>query len=174
MRTWTKDQYRTARQNGTMNDPIGLDMHSAILVLAALAALASPPGAAAPFQDGSPGPSSQSSPSILIRTFTVFFDFDSSRLDDKAVETIALASETCQGDTVKIQVIGRSDATAPVIRNLDLFERRAMTVKTQLENDGIPESDISITEQSFEYSLVVARSEVREPHDRDATTDFGI
>lgn len=112
--------------------------------------------------------------SSLTRIFTVFFDLDSSRLDDKAVETIALATETArQGDTVKIQVICQAATTEPVLHYLDLSERRAAAVKAQLMNDGLPEGDIAITGQGFEDPQVLAHAEAQEAHNLRAVIDLG-
>jgi outer membrane protein OmpA-like peptidoglycan-associated protein len=121
----------------------------------------------------SSGPPMPSQPSPLTRTFAVFFDFDSSRLDDKAVETVALATETArQGDRVIIQVIGPANAAEPVLHNLDLADRRAAAVKAELVNDGIPEGDIAVTGKALETPMILARSKAWELRNR-AVIDMG-
>lgn len=115
---------------------------------------------------------SQSSP--LTRKFTVFFDLDSFRLDDKAIETVALATETArQGDAVKIQVISQADVEEPVFHNLDLCERRAAALKAQLVSDGFPEGDIAITGRGFDDSQLLAGTEQLEPRNHRAVIDLG-
>ena len=125
---------------------------------------------------GSPSSASPIPPQLssLTRIFAVFFELDSSRLDDKAIETIALATETArQGDIVRIQIIGRADAQEPVLHNLDLSENRAEAVKAQLMNDGVPERDIAITGCGFEDPLMPADPVVEEAHNRRAVIDMG-
>jgi len=126
---------------------------------------------AAPLSSGPPLPSQFSS---LTRTFTVFFDVDNAGLDDKAVETIALATETArQGDVVKIQVICNAKVQEPVLQYLDISERRAAAVKAELMNDGIPENDITVTGQGFEDPLQLADSEMQEIRNSRAVIDLG-
>jgi outer membrane protein OmpA-like peptidoglycan-associated protein len=119
------------------------------------------------------GPPMPSEPSSLTRTFAVFFDLDSSRLDDTAAETVALATETArQGDMVIIQVIGQTNAAEPVLHDLDLADRRAAAVKAALVNDGIPEGDIAVTGKGLEHPVTLTRSRAWEPHNR-AVIDLG-
>ena len=120
----------------------------------------------------SSAPPARSPPSSLTRTFAVYFDLDSSTLDDKAVETVALATETArQGDAIKIQIMGGTDAAAPVIHNMDLCERRAVAVKAQLVSDGILEGDIAIKGKLFEP--LFGGSEIADSYYRRAEIDLG-
>jgi outer membrane protein OmpA-like peptidoglycan-associated protein len=97
---------------------------------------------------------------------------DSSTLDGKAVETVALATETArQGDAIKIQIMSGTDAAAPVIHNMDLCERRAVAVKAQLVSDGILEGDIAIKGKLFEP--LFGSSEIGDSYYRRAVIDLG-
>jgi outer membrane protein OmpA-like peptidoglycan-associated protein len=150
--------------------PANLDLGHARLALNSLRWNVTPPSpepdriTPPPHPSGPPMPSE---PSSLTRTFAVFFDFDSSSLDDKAVETVALATETArQGDMVIIQVIGQANAAEPVLHDLDLADRRAAAIKAELVNDGVTEGDIAVTGKGLEHPAAPTRSKAWEPHNR--------
>ncbi len=74
---------------------------------------------------------------------TVYFDFDSSILDDENYQKVIQNSRLLrQKDGLKIQVEGNCDAWGTGEYNMALGLRRARTVKDILVNEGVDEVNI--------------------------------
>jgi iron complex outermembrane receptor protein len=106
-------------------------------------------------------------PSIPVRTYLVFFDWDRADLTERArqiVEAAATASTHVQ--TTKIEVNGYTDLSGTVAYNNKLSIRRAETVENELVRDGVPKNEIFIHGFGESNPLVQTAPGVREPQNR--------
>jgi outer membrane protein OmpA-like peptidoglycan-associated protein len=68
--------------------------------------------------------------------------------------------------TTRIEVDGYTDLSGTVAYNQKLSVRRAQTVQTELERDGVPAGEISIHGYGESNPLVPTAVGVREPQNR--------
>ena len=117
----------------------------------AAAAAYTPPAAVAPMQ--------------APKSYLVFFDFNKSDLTPQAVSIVDQAAHNATGVT-KLEVTGHTDTVGSDAYNLRLSRRRAESVASQLEKDGIPSSEIEIIAKGKRDLLVPTADGVKEPQNR--------
>jgi iron complex outermembrane receptor protein len=101
------------------------------------------------------------------RTYLVFFDWDRADLTTRARQIVATAAEaSTHVQTTRIEVDGYTDLSGTVAYNQKLSVRRAQTVQTELERDGVPAGEISIHGYGESNPLVPTAVGVREPQNR--------
>jgi outer membrane protein OmpA-like peptidoglycan-associated protein len=101
------------------------------------------------------------------RSYLVFFDFDKSDLSPQAVAIVGQAARNAgPAEATEIEVTGNTDTMGSDAYNMRLSRRRAESVAAQLENDGIPASEIAITAKGKRDPLVPTGDGVREPQNR--------
>lgn len=100
-------------------------------------------------------------------SYLVFFDWDMSVLTPEALDIVRTAATNAGtlGST-RIELIGHADRSGPEDYNMGLSERRAIAVRDQLMQLGIPESDISFFARGESDPLVPTPDGVREPQNR--------
>jgi OmpA-OmpF porin, OOP family len=101
------------------------------------------------------------------RNYLVFFDFNKSDLTADAVGIVDKAAQNAQADHVtQLTVTGHTDTVGSDAYNMRLSRRRAESVASQLEKDGVPSSEIQIVAKGKRDLLVPTGDGVREPQNR--------
>jgi OmpA-OmpF porin, OOP family len=79
-------------------------------------------------------------------TYTVYFDYNSSRLDPGSREILRFAANVYRtGNPATVQVIGYADPSGSSGYNQRLSQRRADAVAGALVNEGVPSSTLVVT-----------------------------
>ena len=103
------------------------------------------------------------------QAYRVFFDWDKSTIDAQAAEVIRQATKAAmQGGISKVMVTGYTDSSGENAYNQALSERRALAVRSELIEDGIPEREISVIGAGEANQLVQTENDVREAQNRRA------
>jgi outer membrane protein OmpA-like peptidoglycan-associated protein len=103
----------------------------------------------------------------MVRSFMVFFDWDSATLSDQALSTIkqaAAQSRTLR--STRITATGHTDKSGPESYNMALSLRRANAVKNALVREGVPAAEIAVIGRGESQPLVPTADGVREPQNR--------
>ena len=100
----------------------------------------------------------------------VFFDFNKSDLTPDALTVVNQAAANAgPAKATVLTVTGHTDTVGSDAYNLRLSKRRAESVATQFEKDGIPSSEIAIVAKGKRDLLVPTKDGVREPQNRRVT-----
>ncbi len=114
-----------------------------------------------------PPPVQSPAPAPTPKSYLVFFDFNKSDLTPQAVEIVDNAAKNAgPAKVTEITVTGHTDTVGSDAYNMRLSRRRAESVATQLEKDGIPSSEIAIVAKGKRDLLVPTKDGVREPQNR--------
>ena len=101
------------------------------------------------------------------RSYLVFFDFNKSDLTSQAVAIVDTAAKNAgPAKVTQLTVTGHTDTVGSDAYNMRLSRRRAESVATRLEADGIPSSEIEIVAKGKRDLLVPTGDGVREPQNR--------
>ena len=129
-----------------------------------------PAPAAAPAPAPAPPPAA---PAPAVRSFVVFFAFDSATLDDSAKKVVAEASAYArQNQLTRIEVVGHTDRSGPEKYNERLSLRRANAVKAEMIRLGIAADQVSVAAKGMAEPAVPTPIGVREPRNRRAEITF--
>lgn len=102
-----------------------------------------------------------------IRSFLVFFDWDSAAITDRARQIVREAAESSRKTLVtRIEVNGYTDTSGTAIYNQALSLRRARAVAAELVKDGVANESIAIQGYGDTKLLVPTGPGVREPQNR--------
>jgi len=105
-----------------------------------------------------------------VKTFVLFFDFDKSNLSAGARSIVAEAVRTAKlMGPVRIVVTGHTDTVGTDRYNQALSERRANSVKIEMDRLGLNGVTIVTVGKSFSEPLVATGPGVHEPQNRRAT-----
>jgi outer membrane protein OmpA-like peptidoglycan-associated protein len=116
----------------------GLLLCCSLLAIAACAQQPSPPVTANP-----PPPAPAPPPPT---TYTVYFDYNSSRLGPDANEILRFAANAYRAEApATVQVTGYTDASGSARYNQRLSLRRANAVAAVLEHDGVPRAALVVS-----------------------------
>jgi len=131
---------------------------------------AKPIPAAAP----APAPAAPpAAPAPAVRSFVVFFAFDSATLDESAKKIVAEASAYArQNQLTRIEVVGHTDRSGPEKYNERLSLRRANAVKAEMIRLGMAADQISVAAKGMSEPAVPTPIGVREPRNRRAEITF--
>jgi len=100
-------------------------------------------------------------------SYLVFFDFNKSDLTAQAAGIVDQAARNAEGAKVtRLTVTGHTDTVGSDAYNMRLSRRRAESVATELEKDGIPSSEIEIVAEGKRDLLVPTADGVKEPQNR--------
>jgi outer membrane protein OmpA-like peptidoglycan-associated protein len=120
--------------------------------------------------DGRPPPRpplAKSDAAAPVRTYLVFFDWDSAALSNRARDIIAEAARnSAKVAHTRLEVTGHTDSSGAAEYNQALSLKRAQAVATEVERWGIPEHDIDIRGVGDTQPLVPTAAGVREPQNR--------
>ena len=106
-------------------------------------------------------------PAATPKSYLVFFDFNKSDLTPQATNIVDTAAKNATaGKVTQLTVTGHTDTVGSDAYNMRLSRRRAESVATQLEKDGIPSSEIEIIAKGKRDLLVPTADGVREPQNR--------
>lgn len=106
-------------------------------------------------------------PAATPKSYLVFFDFNKSDLTPQATQIVAQAAHNAGlSKAIQLTVTGHTDTVGSDAYNMRLSRRRAESVASQLEKDGIPSSEISIVGKGKRDLLVPTADGVREPQNR--------
>jgi len=101
------------------------------------------------------------------RSYLVFFDFNKSDLTPQAKTIVDQAAANAgPAKVTRLTVTGHTDTVGSDAYNMRLSRRRAESVASQLEKDGIPSSEIEIVAKGKRDLLVPTADGVREPQNR--------
>ena len=101
------------------------------------------------------------------KSYLVFFDFNKSDLTPQAVSIVNTAAANAgPAKVTKLEVTGHTDTVGSDAYNMRLSRRRAESVASQLEKDGIPSSEIEIVAKGKRDLLVPTADGVKEPQNR--------
>ena len=113
-----------------------------------------------------PPPVVAAAPSVA-KSYLVFFDFNKSDLTPQAVTVVdQAAANAAPAKVTRISVTGHTDTVGSDAYNIRLSRRRAESVASQLEKDGIPSSEIEIFAKGKRDLLVPTADGVKEPQNR--------
>jgi OmpA family len=99
--------------------------------------------------------------------YRVFFAFDRADLSQADRQIIAQAVEDYRRTgTARITVTGHTDTSGSAAYNLELSQRRAEAVASELVRQGVPASEIATIGRGEEDLLVPTADGVREPRNR--------
>jgi OmpA-OmpF porin, OOP family len=111
-----------------------------MLAMAACQQPPPPPAAAAP----PPPPPAPPPPT----TYTVYFDYNSSRLGPTGVQVVRLAADADKGGVpTSVQVTGYASPPGTAGYNQRLSLRRANAVAAELQRDGVSQSALTVSGQ---------------------------
>ena len=100
-------------------------------------------------------------------SYLVFFDFNKSDLTSQATQIVdQAASNAGPAKATRLTVTGHTDTVGSDAYNMRLSRRRAESVASQLEKDGIPSSEIAIVAKGKRDLLVPTKDGVKEPQNR--------
>jgi len=106
-------------------------------------------------------------PQAAARNYLVFFDFDKSDLTPQATDIVAQAARNAgPANVTRIEVTGHTDTVGSDAYNMRLSRRRAESVASELERDGIPAAEVAIFAKGKRDLLVPTGDGVREPQNR--------
>jgi outer membrane protein OmpA-like peptidoglycan-associated protein len=101
------------------------------------------------------------------RSYLVFFDWDSARLNARAHQIIGEAAATIpKVEHTTIEVNGYTDTSGSPKYNMALSLRRANAVAAELVRLGVPKQEIAIKGFGQTHLLVATGPNVREPQNR--------
>ena len=123
---------------------------------------AEPEAAPAPYT-----PPPVAAPAPAPRSYLVFFDFNKSDLTPQATQIVDEAAKNAgPAHVTRLTVTGHTDTVGSDAYNMRLSRRRAESVASQLEKDGIASSEIEIVAKGKRDLLVPTADGVREPQNR--------
>ncbi len=129
-----------------------------------------PQPAAAPAPAPAPPPPA---PAPAVRSFVVFFGFDSAMLDESAKKVVTEASAYARDNQLThIEVVGHTDRSGPEKYNERLSLRRANAVKAEMIRLGIAADQIAVQAKGMSDPAVPTPLGVREPRNRRAEITF--
>jgi outer membrane protein OmpA-like peptidoglycan-associated protein len=100
-------------------------------------------------------------------SYLVFFDFNKSELTPQAKDIVDTAAKNAASAKVtQLTVTGHTDTVGSDAYNMRLSRRRAESIASQLEKDGIPSSGIAIVAKGKRDPLVPTADGVKEPQNR--------
>jgi outer membrane protein OmpA-like peptidoglycan-associated protein len=106
-------------------------------------------------------------PATTPKSYLVFFDFNKSDLTPQAVSIVDQAAANAgPAKVTQLTVTGHTDTVGSDAYNMRLSRRRAESVASQLEKDGIPSSEIQIVAKGKRDLLVPTADGVKEPQNR--------
>jgi outer membrane protein OmpA-like peptidoglycan-associated protein len=125
-----------------------------------------------PDKEAEPAPTAYVAPPVQAvapapRSYLVFFDFNKSDLTPQATRIVDTAARNAEaGKITRLTVTGHTDTVGSDAYNMRLSRRRAESVASQLERDGIGASEIEIAAKGKRDLLVPTADGVREPQNR--------
>jgi iron complex outermembrane receptor protein len=100
-------------------------------------------------------------------SYLVFFDFNKSDLTPQATQIVDQAAANAgRAKVTRLTLTGHTDTVGSDAYNMRLSRRRAESVASRLEKDGIPASEIEILAKGKRDLLVPTADGVREPQNR--------
>ena len=120
-----------------------------------------PPPPAAAAQPAMPAPMEEPT-----RNYTLFFDFDVSRVDNLGQRVIEAVVADWGGKNVRINLVGHTDASGPTAYNQALSERRVDSVAAALRAAGLSGTGMSGVGRGETDLAVPTPDGVREPRNR--------
>lgn len=111
---------------------------------------------------------------VAPRNYLVFFNFDKSDLTADARRIVDQAAANSKSSQVtRLEVTGYTDTVGSDAYNMRLSRRRAESVASELEAQGVSRSDIAIFARGKHDLLVPTADGVREPQNRRVQIVFG-
>ena len=106
-------------------------------------------------------------PAPAPKSYLVFFDFNKSDLTPQAIAIVDTAAKNAgPAKVTKLSVTGHTDTVGSDAYNMRLSRRRAESVATELEKQGIPASEIAIFAKGKHDLLIPTADGVKEPQNR--------
>ena len=157
------DNATRAHVSADVNHSVMVGLRYAFNGPAAVAGMNPPPPPPAALASAVPAPPAP----VGVRTYLVFFDWDSARLTPRARDIIAEAvRNSAHVAYTRIEVGGHADRTGSASYNMALSERRAEVVASELERWGVPQAAIQIHGFGDTRPLVPTAYGVRQAENR--------
>ncbi len=113
-------------------------------------------------------------PAAAPHSYLVFFDFNKSDLTADARHVVDQAAGNAKTTGVtRLEVTGYTDTVGSDAYNMRLSRRRAESVSSELQAQGVPSSDIAIFAKGKHDLLVPTADGVREPQNRRVQIIYG-
>jgi hypothetical protein len=113
-------------------------------------------------------------PAQAQNAFTVFFAFDSSRIDEAGMAAIDAAANAFRTEgAATVSIVGHTDTVGSREYNLGLSQRRAEAVARALADRGVPASEMTLAWRAFDEPAVPTGPNVREARNRRAEIVLG-
>ncbi|MBP5858926.1 OmpA family protein [Marivibrio halodurans] len=124
-----------------------------------------------PEPEPEPEPKPEPEPQVMEPvTFMVFFDFDSTALNDGAMAILELVEERLPAyNDGFVDIVGHADTSGSTQYNMDLSMRRATTVRDALAGRGISNGSMAIDAKGESDPMVATGDGVRSPQNRRVT-----
>ncbi len=105
--------------------------------------------------------------------YIVFFDFDSSALEESGASVLdAVAAEVAKRDVSSVKVSGHADTSGATAYNLKLSQKRANMISKALQQRGVSSESIETLSSGESVLLVDTPDGVREPANRRVEISF--
>lgn len=130
-----------------------------------------PPPPAPVAQVAAPAPAPQPAPppppADIVRTYIVFFDWDSDAILPAARDTITQAVENAKkGGVTRLVLTGHADTSGTTRYNQAISERRARNVQAEMQTQGLTAVSYTVLAKGETEPLVPTGDGVREPQNR--------
>lgn len=120
-----------------------------------------------------PAPAPAAAP--ISRTYIIFFDLDDDSVTNDARAILEQAAEDARtGNAVSIQVVGHADSSGGDDYNMNLSQRRADSVRSELSQMGINPMAMDTVARGESDLLVPTADGVREPQNRRVEVTYVI
>jgi len=104
---------------------------------------------------------------VIRDTIEAYFDHDSAKLDDDAMQAIRQAADVIKGDArMNVLLTGNADTSGADDYNEQLSKRRAMAVRSALLQQGLPTDRVRILAKGEKNLMVQTGDNVRERKNR--------
>ena len=148
---------------------VGYDSHA--LFVGLRYSFGAPPAPAPVAQVAQPAPAPQPAPppppADIVRTYIVFFDWNSDAILPAARDTITQAVENAKrGGVSRLVLTGHADRSGATDYNQRLSERRALNVQAEMQAQGLSNVGYTVEARGEADPLVPTDDGVREPQNR--------
>jgi outer membrane protein OmpA-like peptidoglycan-associated protein len=132
-----------------------------------------PPSAPYYYYPPPPPPPPPPRPNPVMRSFTVYFDYNKANLTAEAQRVVQQAVSAAKMlGTVRVMVTGHTDSVGSAGLNQRLSQRRADAVKMEMVRNGLRADDIVAVGRGFMEESVPTGRGVREPQNRRVIIDL--
>lgn len=105
--------------------------------------------------------------------YLVFFDFDSSSVNNEGMDVVqTVVNEMQSRNIMGVDIVGHTDTSGSDAYNQRLANQRATSIKNELVSRGIPAGSITVSGRGESELLVQTQDGIREPANRRGVITF--